>query len=74
MLVCSDHQENTNIDEAARCLVEHIMNNEESSVSEREPTSILLSGYASTARSPLNCVLNNHITSVKKDLKEQFLL
>ncbi|XP_032433186.1 ras-related protein Rab-38 [Xiphophorus hellerii] len=48
-------KENTNIDEAARCLVEHIMNNEESSVSEREPTSILLSGYASTARSPLNC-------------------
>ncbi|XP_054907274.1 ras-related protein Rab-38-like [Poeciliopsis prolifica] len=48
-------KENTNIEEAARCLVEHIMNNEEISVTEREPTSILLSGYASTARSPLNC-------------------
>ncbi|XP_043996152.1 ras-related protein Rab-38 isoform X2 [Gambusia affinis] len=48
-------KDNTNIDEAAHCLVEHIMNNEESSVSEQEPTSILLSGYTSTTRSPLNC-------------------
>uniref|UniRef100_A0A3Q2QZR3 RAB38c, member of RAS oncogene family n=1 Tax=Fundulus heteroclitus TaxID=8078 RepID=A0A3Q2QZR3_FUNHE len=48
-------KENTNIEEAAHCLVEHILNNEESAVTEREPTSILLSGYTSTTSSHFKC-------------------
>ncbi|XP_024921630.1 ras-related protein Rab-38 [Cynoglossus semilaevis] len=48
-------KENTNIEEAVRCLVEHILNNEESTVMEREPGSISLSGYTSTTKDHLNC-------------------
>ncbi|XP_035998805.1 ras-related protein Rab-38 isoform X2 [Fundulus heteroclitus] len=48
-------KENTHIEEAAHCLVEHILNNEESAVTEREPNSILLSGYTSTTSSHFKC-------------------
>ncbi|MEQ2303295.1 hypothetical protein AMECASPLE_015284 [Ameca splendens] len=48
-------KENTNIKEAAWCLVEHILNNEESLMTEPEPNSILLSGCTSTTSSNFNC-------------------
>lgn len=48
-------QENTNIEEAARCLVEHILRNEESLVTEREPGSLILSGCATTSQQHLGC-------------------
>lgn len=48
-------QENTNIEEAARCLVEHILRNEESLVTEREPGSLILSGCATTSKQHLGC-------------------
>ncbi|XP_015229399.1 PREDICTED: ras-related protein Rab-38-like [Cyprinodon variegatus] len=48
-------KENTNIEEAVRCLVEHILNNEEYLVTEREPNSIPLSEYASSTSRDLNC-------------------
>lgn len=47
-------KENTNIDEAAHCLVEHILNNEESPGLEREPTSLVLSGYSHSHRDHFN--------------------
>lgn len=50
-----DPQENTNIEDAAHCLVEHILNNEDSPFLEREPTSLVLSGYNGTTREPFNC-------------------
>lgn len=48
-------KENTNIEDAAHCLVEHILNNEDSPFLEREPTSLVLSGYNGTTREPFNC-------------------
>uniref|UniRef100_A0A3P9AX19 Ras-related protein Rab n=1 Tax=Maylandia zebra TaxID=106582 RepID=A0A3P9AX19_9CICH len=48
-------KENTNIEEAARCLVEHILRNEESLVTEREPGSLILSGCATTSKQHLGC-------------------
>lgn len=48
-------QENTNIEEATRCLVQHILNNEETPVIERDPGSLVLSGYTNTAKEHLNC-------------------
>ncbi|KAG7515868.1 ras-related protein Rab-32-like [Solea senegalensis] len=48
-------KENTNIEEAARCLVEHILNNEESSVTERDPGSLVLSGFTNSTSDHLNC-------------------
>ncbi|XP_037543244.1 ras-related protein Rab-38 [Nematolebias whitei] len=48
-------KENRNIEEAARCLVEHILTNEESSVTERESASIDLSGDASSSKRHFNC-------------------
>ncbi|KAJ0003969.1 hypothetical protein NQD34_010183 [Periophthalmus magnuspinnatus] len=47
-------KENTNIEEAANCLVEHIMTNEENPGLEREPTSLVLSGYSHSHRDHLN--------------------
>lgn len=47
-------KENTNIEEAAHCLVEHILNNEESPALEREPTSLILSGYSHSPRDHFN--------------------
>lgn len=48
-------QENTNIEEAVRCLVEHILNNEESPLVERDPSTLVLSGYTNTTRDHFNC-------------------
>lgn len=47
-------QENTDIEEATRCLVEHILNNEE--VTERDPGSLVLSGYTNTTKDHLSCL------------------
>ncbi|XP_072301824.1 ras-related protein Rab-32 [Eucyclogobius newberryi] len=47
-------KENTNIEEAANCLVEHILSNEESPGLEREPTSLMLSGYSHGNRDHFN--------------------
>lgn len=46
-------QENTNIEEGVRCLVEHIRSNEE--VTERGGGSLVLSGKAETAKEHLAC-------------------
>ncbi|XP_044077878.1 ras-related protein Rab-38 isoform X2 [Siniperca chuatsi] len=48
-------KENANIEEAARCLVEHILNNEERPMIERDPSSLVLSGYTNTTKDHLNC-------------------
>ncbi|XP_061904789.1 ras-related protein Rab-32 [Entelurus aequoreus] len=48
-------KDNTNIEEATRFLVEHILNNEESPLTEREPPSLVLSGYANATKQHLNC-------------------
>ncbi|XP_017276764.1 ras-related protein Rab-32 [Kryptolebias marmoratus] len=48
-------KENTNIEEAARCLVEHILTSGGSSLTEREPGSVVLSGDASATRSRFSC-------------------
>ncbi|KAG8008072.1 Ras-related protein Rab-38 [Nibea albiflora] len=48
-------KENTNIEEAASCLVEHILNNEDSPVIERDPSTLVLSGYTSSTKDHLNC-------------------
>lgn len=50
-------QENRNIEEAARCLVEHILTNEESSAMERERDSIVLSGDTNATKNHFNCSL-----------------
>ncbi|XP_013877717.1 ras-related protein Rab-38 [Austrofundulus limnaeus] len=50
-------KENTNIEEAARCLVEHILTNEESSAMERERDSVVLSGDTNTTKAHFNCSL-----------------
>lgn len=47
-------QENTNIEEAARCLIGHILNNEE--VTERDAGSLVLSGYTNPTKDHLNCL------------------
>lgn len=54
LFVVPSLQENTNIEEAARCLVEHILNNEESPMIERDPSTLVLSGYTNTAKDHLN--------------------
>lgn len=48
-------KENTNIEEAARCLVGHILSNEENPLTEREPGSLILSGYSSSRKDQLSC-------------------
>nr|XP_015816801.2 ras-related protein Rab-32 isoform X1 [Nothobranchius furzeri] len=48
-------KENTNIEEATHYLVEHILTNEERSQAEQEPSSMVLSGSASTAKSRFYC-------------------
>ncbi|XP_049597971.1 ras-related protein Rab-38 [Syngnathus scovelli] len=48
-------KENSNIEEAAHCLVEHILDNEESPPTEREPATLLLSGYANATKEHLSC-------------------
>lgn len=52
---CFALQENTNIEEAARCLVEHILSNEENPLIERDPSSLVLSGYSNTRKDQLSC-------------------
>uniref|UniRef100_A0A7N6BLF7 Ras-related protein Rab n=1 Tax=Anabas testudineus TaxID=64144 RepID=A0A7N6BLF7_ANATE len=47
-------KENTNIEEAARCLIGHILNNEE--VTERDAGSLVLSGYTNPTKDHLNCL------------------
>ncbi|XP_060941277.1 ras-related protein Rab-38-like [Limanda limanda] len=48
-------KENTNIEEAARCLIKHILDIEESPMSERDPGSLILSGYANATKDHLKC-------------------
>ncbi|KAM4620373.1 ras-related protein Rab-38 [Polymixia lowei] len=49
-------KENRNIEEAVQCLVEHILANEESTVTDGEPGSLVLSGYNSnSAKDHLRC-------------------
>ncbi|KAJ0061675.1 hypothetical protein NL108_005829 [Boleophthalmus pectinirostris] len=47
-------KENTNIEEAANCLVGHILSNEDNPALEREPTSLILSGYSHSHRDHFN--------------------
>ncbi|CAG5872247.1 ras-related protein Rab-38 [Menidia menidia] len=49
-------KDNTNIEEAARCLVEHILLNEESPLIEHEPGSLILSGYSTSSKNHLKCL------------------
>uniref|UniRef100_A0A3Q2YKR8 Ras-related protein Rab n=1 Tax=Hippocampus comes TaxID=109280 RepID=A0A3Q2YKR8_HIPCM len=49
-------KENSNIEEAAHCLVEHILSNEESHPTEREPAALVLSGYANATKEHLGCL------------------
>ncbi|XP_047463347.1 ras-related protein Rab-32 isoform X2 [Mugil cephalus] len=46
---------NSNIEEAARCLVENILTNEETPTAEREAGSLVLSGCTSATRTGLVC-------------------
>ncbi|XP_037323523.2 ras-related protein Rab-38 [Pungitius pungitius] len=48
-------KENAKIEEAAHCLVQHILHNEESLVVEREPSSLVLSAYTNTTKDHLHC-------------------
>ncbi|XP_061607184.1 ras-related protein Rab-32 [Phyllopteryx taeniolatus] len=48
-------KENSNIEEAAQCLVEHILSNEESPPMEREPATLVLSGYANATKEHHGC-------------------
>lgn len=52
---CFVPQENTNIEEAVRCLVEHILRNEENPLIERDPGALVLSGYGNTRKDQLSC-------------------
>ncbi|XP_077448321.1 ras-related protein Rab-32 [Stigmatopora argus] len=48
-------KENSNIEEAAHCLVQNVLSNEESTPVEREPTTLVLSGYANATKKHLGC-------------------
>ncbi|XP_056140165.1 ras-related protein Rab-32-like [Lampris incognitus] len=48
-------KENSNIEEAARCLVEHILANEESTVMDRDAGSLMLSAYTKKSKDRLKC-------------------
>ncbi|KAF7662531.1 hypothetical protein LDENG_00233570 [Lucifuga dentata] len=48
-------KENTNIEEAARCLVQHILANEENTVIDNEPGSFILTEYAANTKDYFSC-------------------
>ncbi|XP_061660266.1 ras-related protein Rab-38 [Syngnathoides biaculeatus] len=48
-------KENSNIEEAAHCLVEHIVSNEETHPMEREPPTLVLSAYPTATKEQLSC-------------------
>lgn len=48
-------KENTNIEEAVRCLVEHILANEGSGGADGDPGSLVLSGYSCKTKDRLRC-------------------
>ncbi|XP_076024837.1 ras-related protein Rab-38 [Genypterus blacodes] len=52
-------KENTNIEEAARCLVQHILANEENTVIDSEPGSFVLTEYTAPAKDHFNFSCNS---------------